>query len=459
MGFRNMKARGAGSVLFRGTLPPRAQEFAFLRNAGIALKSTSPEGAHWGILMAHREWGTADLLCLKNAPLPSRWLVEWSIGMTPRERQELLLGRSMVSVTNGAPTGDVLWDRKALLWFLRQVMGQDGVGAMDHGSERFWPREALDFELSNDAPLDIESLYVVHAVSRASVASPDERESAAIGASRIAADRKGREASREPAFWMHTHGLAQLGAFDLDILDPSGAASGDALRSLALAALEGDLQPAMASFELASPGGLIRTVPAEEFMRNAAAHWRAKRDDDPDHNHSRSVVCDPVRGLGKLLGAKPSPSRFFMRDNVDGCVLRFTKQATDQMAERARLTIGLCRRLHEEFEEFEFVCLVKIGYPTDRGRGSEHLWFQVHGFGDGDVDATLVNQPFDIAAMSEGQRGRYSLENVTDWQILTPFAAMTPRDTQMARRLREDPEMAAQLLKLIKMRNATRQPA
>jgi hypothetical protein len=83
--------------------------------------------------------------------------------------------------------------------------------------------------------------------------------------------------------------------------------------------------------------------------------------------------------------------------------------------------------------------VVKIGYPTDSGKGgSEHLWFEVHGIRGDFVDATLLNEPFDIAAMKSGQRDMHSVEMLTDWAIMTPMGQLTPRSLEVARRLREN---------------------
>jgi hypothetical protein len=83
--------------------------------------------------------------------------------------------------------------------------------------------------------------------------------------------------------------------------------------------------------------------------------------------------------------------------------------------------------------------LVKLGYGTDSGDGTEaeHLWFEAHEVLQDSVDATLLNQPFDIADMSEGQRGEHPIERLTDWSILTPVGPLTPRTLEIARQLRE----------------------
>ena len=105
------------------------------------------------------------------------------------------------------------------------------------------------------------------------------------------------------------------------------------------------------------------------------------------------------------------------------------------MAERAKATLGVLRAMAAEFAEFEVVTIAKLGYPTGDG-GKEHLWFEVHGFGDDTLDATLANRPFAVD-LREGERAERPIELLTDWMLMTPAGNVTPRSLSAARRLRE----------------------
>jgi len=69
--------------------------------------------------------------------------------------------------------------------------------------------------------------------------------------------------------------------------------------------------------------------------------------------------------------------------------------------------------------------LVKLGYgvqvpDSDEEDNFEHLWFEVHEFNEeeGIFDATLLNEPFnDAIGMHEGDRGKHSIDRLTDWLI------------------------------------------
>src|SRR5215218_2735955 len=183
--WRNKAATCAGSVLFRGSFAPRAEEFAHLARAGgfvIATQQPSP-AAHWALRLRHPKLGEADVVCLRDCPRPPRQLIDFDPMLTREEREQAYLGESTVSVLVEGQREDVLHDRKTLLRFLRAVMGDDGMVAVDHTAQRFWPREALDDELCHDADLDIESLYTLHAITS------DEDE--------------------ERVVWLHSHGLAE----------------------------------------------------------------------------------------------------------------------------------------------------------------------------------------------------------------------------------------------------------
>src|SRR5262249_3101266 len=149
-----------------------------------------------------------------------------------------------------------------------------------------------------------------------------------------------------------------------------------------------------------------------------------------DHTDNRVVLCDPVGGgfLSKLLGrGRPRPARWMTQPLGDQRVVHFTSAGTALMEQRARATFDTFRTLYDDLQEFELPALVKLGYvidnadePTDR----EHLWFRVDGLpADGSIDGTLLNQPFAIARMTEGQRERHSVDLLTEWQIMTPIGS------------------------------------
>ncbi len=417
------KINYTGSVLFRGSMPPRLEELSGLKRAGVRVTPKKPrQEVHWAADLAHPAWGEATLLCLRGTPPPPREWIQHDAHLSAEETREALAGQSTVTVhvSGEKGRGNVLRDRKNLFRFLRAVMGDDGVVAVDHVAMRLWSRAALDDELSHDADLDIEALFSLHA---------------------------GGPAGADRATWIHSHGLGKLGYFDFDVIDPSedlGGALADTFRAIAFAIVEGEVGRSTPKFELAQPGGVIRVMDAAEFDRRADAKTKALRcDADEEHTVDRVVLCQPAGGLLGRLFDKPKPARFLSAPRPDEAVLRFSAEAGTLMAQRARATYGRFRELADEFREFEFGVIVKLGYATDGATGEddkEHLWFGVNELMDDKIDGTLENQPFNIARMKEGQRGLHDLSLMSDWHIITPAGMITPRNMAPARVVREHKE-------------------
>jgi hypothetical protein len=408
-----------GRVLYRGSIPPPLDRLAAFRDGVTVKDAKTAEGQLWAVEATHPRWGSADIVCERQpSPLPDV-IVDVSLGLTDAEKASAKLGQATIAVRVKSRQRHVLKDRKALLFWLRALIEPDGVIAIDGTSTLLWSRAMLDDELAHDADLDVEALFAMHAVQHPG--NPGH------------------------VTWLHTHGLEEIGGFDIDVLEPSPmfvANCGDPMRAAAFAALEGTIQPDTASFPLASPGGDVRFVPVARFHAEAAEAHQRLRDQDEAHSGRRAVVCDPVGGLLSRWRSKPVPSRFASRVGDGPMVTPFSTAATELMATRARQTLGLFRQLAGEFEELNLPRIVKLAYEVDNGNAGEreHLWFEVHRILEGRVDATLANQPFRIAAMTAGQRGEYDLERLTDWAILSPEGQMSPRNFSAARRLRENYE-------------------
>ncbi|HOB73746.1 MAG TPA: DUF4026 domain-containing protein [Phycisphaerae bacterium] len=420
LGWLKRKTQFCGSVHFRGTLPPRAEEFKYLEERGIQLAPCPPpEGMLWGLRMAHPDWGEATLLCPREPVTPPAEVVTRDYRLTQSEKEAARAARSSVLVHSTGPRSQVLRDRKLALRFLDAVMGADGLFACDHGAQRFWSPDALREELCHDADLDIDCLMSFHAVK-------EDDDSDKVG-------------------WLHSHGLAELGFFDFDILRPAeallGAWGNDLLRAIAYAIVEEQASLSTPCFELARPGGMVRFVEVSQFTRLASPADVALRTPESDqwHHDRRAVLCDPVRRFLGRWFQKARPSRFLSSVLSDGLVISFSKGATELMAERARGTYRLFQELVAELAEFEFPALVKLGYPMDGGGGDgqEHLWFEVHECLAGHVDATLVNTPIAVAGLQEGRRALHPVEYLSDWVIMTPLGPINPRQTGVLRAIRE----------------------
>ena len=446
--WRNRAIDAVGSAFFRGSMPPRADDFDFVTKHGVRLERVEPDNENliWCLRARHDAWGEAEIFCPRGMPAPPRQLIEFDAGLTSDEKETAAAGRSPVLVRVRGTKRDVLGDRKSLLRYLGAVMADDGVLAIDHTSQRMWSRGALDDELAHDADVDIVALYTLHAVGGDNDDDNDDD------------NEHGRTE------WLHSHGLAALGCFDFDILNPSealGDIGADALRAIAFAIVEGEVTRSTRRWQLAYPKGDVRFVDVADFNRRADPAVKRLRGPDPDgdedHDRDRAVICEPS---GKFLGRwfdKPRPSKFLSGGFDKESMFKLSPAASALSAARAQNTYPLFRKLAAELREFELPTLAKIGYAIDGARDDdedaerEYLWFEVHELHDDAIDATLGNAPFHIARMKAGQRGRHAIANMNDWAIMTPIGTINPRNTQPAREIRAHREEFRQALAAAKL--------
>lgn len=368
----------------------------------------------WMLVASHPMWGEAEILYRDDAPkLPPADMLEWTPGLVHADPELLSSSRSAVLVRHAGTHGSVPADRKAMLWFARTVMGDQGTTAYDLQSLLFWMPDALDDELSHDAGLSTRQLYIVHAVRSEAALAKDARHGT----------------------WMHSHGLGALGAHEFDVLDADPQLDPSAYDALVGALLDGAGPGDECPITLTAPPAML--VDADEFMGKAKPEWTGLRDHDEDHRAKRVVVCDPAKKrVGGLGGSgKPRPASAF-RDaaSVQGVALPVAFNAV--LADRARASLPFLRRALDEFAHWDLEPIAKLKLETDQG-SHEFPWFKLHEISENELDATLLNEPFDIAGLNAGDRRTWPVRRLSSWAVPTPFGMLTPDALHPARMLRQ----------------------
>ena len=431
MGWFKKPTKSMGLALFRGTTPPRPHEFEHLARSGFALREAKAhDGALWTLAFEHPAFGPGEISASREFVPPPRPILDFDPALTDDDRDRLRSAGNAVVVEMPGKGRSVFREHKCFLRVLRLLIGNDGVGAMDPSAMKFWTREALDDELAHDADVDIEALFTLHAVYE-----------------QDAADERRR------VHWLHSHGLAELGFVDFDVIEPSDdfvSASGDPTRAIALAIVEGAITVGGKPFPLSHPDGEVQPIDAATFDRNAEERYARLRDAE-GHTDRRVVLCDPQGGfLSRLFARRVRPARW-MTEPVEGRrVVIFSNDSTDLISDRARATYPRMREIASELGEagIDLPMIVKLGYRIDDGEENdrEHMWFEVHSLGDRTIDATLMNQPFNIARMKPGERSQHPVDLLTEWAIMTPYGQINPRNTTALRMIRRDPETVLRML-------------
>ena len=430
----------AGSALFRGTWPLRKENFSHLLAHGIQLTDgeSKPEW-QWSLNLSHPDWGDATLVNMRDVALPPHPLIEWDAQLIPNEVEEIKSCRTMVQLYLESKKNHILRDRKSALNFLNAVLGDEGLGAMDHVAQKIWSRDALSIETAHSADLDVDGIMSYHWVTSYDGSVP----------------------------WMHSHGLGEIGFYDFDILNPSpdlASHAYDLLRCIAFNSVEGHVHPGAIFRPLSNIE--LQCMAAEEFMTRASPQYAALRDDPGDqHLQNRVVLCDPAGGaLKRFFGGRPYPSRALSSPYPEDSLIGFSSTATELMAQRGRASFSFFIKLVQEMENlareipgFGSSHLIKLGYKTDNAREEsdrEHMWFEYHGLAGQQIDATLLNQPFNVSGLKEGQRGLHPLDLLTDWTVFTPAGKITPSFNRALRFIRRNTDRIREALQ-----NAQARPA
>ncbi|MBI5545121.1 MAG: hypothetical protein HY901_14620 [Deltaproteobacteria bacterium] len=269
----------AGSALFRGRWVARPEDFPHLERRGVRLGAVErfPDGGGWKANLEHPSWGRATLRVAPDLPLPPANLVDWDPRLLDEEKAALKSCRYAIGLLAEARTGNVHADRKDLLRFLDATIGDEGVAAVDHTAQAFWSRGGLEEELSHDAELDIDGILTLHLLY--DPADPPH------------------PSGERRSYWVHSHGLSEIGFSDFDVLDPGVDVTGrghEAVRALAFAIVEGSLVPDGAPFQLAS-SAQVRAVSARAFLAAAPpdAYPKYRADLGDEHVEGHVVVCEP----------------------------------------------------------------------------------------------------------------------------------------------------------------------
>lgn len=419
-----------GQVLFPSNLPPRAEDFAYLAELGMEV-GACPAGPEerWALALAHPVWGKGRLSCGKGvaAPIP-QVMLNYDKRLTDEEKGALKHAKAAVKLQLEPSSGHVLRDRKYLLRIADAVCGTDGLAMVDALSSVIWTAAAMQDELSHEADLDVDGVFVFHALTEAKEG-----------------DGKG------PVFWAHTHGLREVGKFDFDLIMPSDEALGvrtDFMRGMAFAILEDRILLDGEAVQIVLGDAPIRMVSAGKFRQRGQGPgvdaYRAELDDYHIERHGVACDAEPKGFFGRLFGAKTMrPSRVVSGDFPDGMLIGYSSSSSALMADRARKTLNVFAQWREEFAAFEPTCIAKLGFETTGG-GKEYPWFEVHALSGDSIDATCVNDPYHIAGLKKGDRATYPAEQIYDWMMLLPFATLSPRAMPFARRIRS---RRAELLK------------
>ncbi len=225
--------------------------------------------------------------------------------------------------------------------------------------------------------------------------------------------------------WMHTHGLIRCGYPELEMFKiPEDAVDvcGQLMNVVAALILDSGMPEPAESFW---PGVGIELLwlPAEKAVSRLGRKYTGDFSDrDEIHSYPSAVLFAPRKGLFMRRLLPPSIYKHHMEDNP---LLYYSNSETQRMSELAKERFSRFRDLFSRFGSFDdWLFVVKLGYLKDDPEDEfdrEHLWFRVETIGEQECKAVLLNQPYALASMQEGQEAQHDLSLMSDWRIHCPL--------------------------------------
>jgi hypothetical protein len=253
--------------------------------------------------------------------------------------------------------------------------------------------------------------------------------------------------------WLHTHGLHRMGSIELDIIGVrrrEAPALAELINNVARFFLDCGVPLPNTRFH-AGDDLLLVWLPWEAALHVDGSPGGAA-DRDAEHGGERGILFAPAKESPERL---EPPRRYVPMIEADP-IFYVSSAETERMQRLALERLPSFLTLQSRFaKNRKWNFHVKLGLPTDSDAdrhdhdhgGAEHLWFDVHKASAKSVDGTLLNQPYRIASLREGQRGTFDLRLLTAWAIESPRGRYTPESVlQLERGLANDRVSARPLL-------------
>jgi uncharacterized protein YegJ (DUF2314 family) len=249
------------------------------------------------------------------------------------------------------------------------------------------------------------------------------------------------------ATWFHSHGLLRCGCIELEMLDIPGDATSTFSNLFNVAAalfIEHGTPPPGEVFDVGHDLPLY-WLPWEHAIQRLPGDGIGRGPDREDHHHPagvlfahRVVATRPQstrdtdrgtdRGADQGIGAERPPNNVTILREIleDEPILFHTQMETQRMSLLAKEHFPRFRAIQRRFaENDEWAFHVKLGYQVDDcpddADDNEHLWFDLHEISRGELEATLLNEPYSIARMAAGDRDRHAVDQLSDWSIECPY--------------------------------------
>lgn len=311
---------------------------------------------------------------------------------------------------------------------LIEALAGECYALRDIASTRYFSGTWLAEMSQTHTPINPEMTYVIHAVV------PEDKDN-------------------DPEnWWLHTHGLLRFGLPELEILKAhtdniytyqhlinatalrffDDASSWQTKEGLTVAySEEGYVNIQLEPWQKAITSNLV--VEKKGFLFKKAQPFSGDIE-DRDEIHSEPAMAifadidEKIQSLS-AYGDTLHNDRHLMKLLPNSETARMSEMAQEKFA-----LLKQCIQTYPPQEEWQY--LMKFACHSEQTDETEHMWFNVKSIQDNVISAELINDPFNIPEMRNGEIYDMPLEQMTDWTIYSvPLqSSISPDDAFQLRR-------------------------
>lgn len=258
-------------------------------------------------------------------------------------------------------------------------------------------------------------------------------------------DQKGEDDIKQ--YWFHTHGLHRCGSVELEMLNlKQGAEQMHTLMNRTVTKFLSDPAKERERFTIGYDGmGLnLCWLRWEEALKDFPVDCLGGIEDREGEGNIHAESSGVLFAVEE--GNMVSPE-IYAQTLADNPIYYITTEETNRMSALAKERFDIFKSIFEregahahkksffknifktdkeEKDEWDF--LVKLGLSVDNqqaGSEKEHLWFHVLSITGDIIECKLLNEPYWIDNLHEGNVNKYSTDLLTDWIIYSPDSTYT----------------------------------
>lgn len=259
-------------------------------------------------------------------------------------------------------------------------------------------------------------------------------------------DEEGENGNRR--YWFHTHGLHRCGSVELEMLNFSqGAEQMNTLINMTVKKFLSDPAKEREKFTIGYDGMGINLcwLRWEEALKDLPQNILGGAS---DRDEADNVHAEPSGILFAVEDGNMVSPEIYAPTLAENPIYYITTEETNRMSALAKERFSAFERTfnkeHKKPEKKSFfknlfgskeeeqpgwTFLVKLGLVVDDpGTDSEkeHLWYEVINIENNLIEGKLLNQPYWISGLNEGDIKTYPADVLTDWVIYSPDNTYTP---------------------------------